>query len=224
MKTINIAGVDIDIHDGPISVSLSGGADSSLLFYILMKHATGPINVFSCGNGKTSNHEPISALKIINKCITLTDRNDVFFHAHWVKEKNINTGINIEMLKKLNMPLLYTGLTRPPPEGAIVDFDDNGQCVGGIDIWPTLPTYWNGNDDEIFKQFFDLKIKFDNNLSMYTPFINSNKQKIAEIYKELNVEHLFQITRSCESLIYDAGHCGTCWWCKERIWGFGYLE
>ena len=69
MNTIKINNLDIDIHDGPIGISLSGGADSSLLFYILMKYASGPIHVFSCGNGNTNYHEPISAMRVINYCV-----------------------------------------------------------------------------------------------------------------------------------------------------------
>jgi hypothetical protein len=224
MKTIKIVDVDIDIHDGPIGIGLSGGADSSLLFYILLKYSSGPVHVFSCGNGRTSNHEPISALKIINRCIALTGRRDIYFYAHWVEVKNINTGINRNILSQLKLPILYNGLTRPPPAGAIENFDNNGECVGGVDHGMTLPSYWNGKDSELFKRFFDLKIEYGEELNLYTPFININKKKIAELYKELKIEHLYPATRSCESLIYDTGHCGTCWWCKERIWGFGYLE
>jgi tRNA(Ile)-lysidine synthase TilS/MesJ len=53
MKTIQIGNLPIDIHDGAICISMSGGADSSILFYILMKYAPGPIHVFSCGNEQT---------------------------------------------------------------------------------------------------------------------------------------------------------------------------
>jgi 7-cyano-7-deazaguanine synthase in queuosine biosynthesis len=35
---------------------------------------------------------------------------------------------------------------------------------------------------------------------------------------------IFPITRSCESWTNDfSKHCGECWWCKEREWGFGRL-
>ena len=224
MRTIKILDVEIDIHDGSIGIGLSGGADSSLLFYILMKHAPGPINVFCCGNGQTSNHEPISALKIINKCITLTDRRDVFFHAHWVPIKNIDTGINPILINQSKISILYNGLTRPPPKDAIVDFSNNGECTGSVDHGQVLKNYWNANDKDNLDSFFNVQNDIKVDFSLYTPFININKKQIAELYRELKIEHLYASTRSCESLIHDAGHCGTCWWCKERIWGFGYLE
>ena len=46
---------------------------------------------------------------------------------------------------------------------------------------------------------------------------------IAEIALGLGV--LFPVTRSCElkgKLEY-YGHCGKCWWCEERQWGFDQL-
>jgi 7-cyano-7-deazaguanine synthase in queuosine biosynthesis len=45
------------------------------------------------------------------------------------------------------------------------------------------------------------------------------------LYRELAVEQeLFPFTRSCETDAHTTGHCGHCWWCKERLWAFGYLE
>ena len=46
----------------------------------------------------------------------------------------------------------------------------------------------------------------------------------AKIYQELDLmETLFPVTRSCEvtDKIEYYGHCGKCWWCEERHWGFG---
>lgn len=39
-------------------------------------------------------------------------------------------------------------------------------------------------------------------------------------------QELYALTISCESLTDpDPIHCGDCWWCEERKWGFGnYVE
>jgi tRNA(Ile)-lysidine synthase TilS/MesJ len=50
MKTIKVNNLNFDIHNGPIGVALSGGADSAIMLYILMKFAPGPINVYTCAN------------------------------------------------------------------------------------------------------------------------------------------------------------------------------
>jgi hypothetical protein len=60
----------------------------------------------------------------------------------------------------------------------------------------------------------------------YRPFANLDKQGIAELYSHFNLmDTLFPITKSCESKTYDwsTPHCGTCWWCHERQWGFNRL-
>ena len=64
---------------------------------------------------------------------------------------------------------------------------------------------------------------------MFRPIINLNKKEIAEIYKEFGLlDTLFNQTRSCENPSTEITqnfetHCGECWWCKEREWGFGKI-
>jgi len=57
------------------------------------------------------------------------------------------------------------------------------------------------------------------------PMINIDKQGVCEIYSTLNVNDLFSITRSCEDITtnFHHGHCGDCWFCRERLWGFNKL-
>lgn len=225
MNTINFSNVSVDIHDGPIGIMLSGGADSSILFYILAKYATGPIHVISCGNGNTNNHEPVNALRVINKCIELTGNRNVFFNAFWVDHKTPMSMIsNNKVFADAGVSMLYNAFTKPPKEGIITNFDNDGRiAVGGTDPGIVLPNYWTQEHSSFISKVF----KFDVELKrpFYTPFININKQEIAKLYEELNVLlELFPVTRSCESLTLTTGHCGTCWWCKERMWAFSKLE
>lgn len=61
----------------------------------------------------------------------------------------------------------------------------------------------------------------------YLPFFEWDKRITHEIYSEFGVlDDLFPITRSCEQIIDPDlwnGHCGKCWWCKERFWAFKRL-
>ena len=223
MNTIKINNLDIDIHDGPIGISLSGGADSSLLFYILMKYASGPIHVFSCGNGNTNYHEPTSAMRVINYCVRKINQKNIYFHSHLVEEKNIANMFSKELIDAHAIRILYSGFTRPPPKGAIIDYDTNGSiAVGGVDHGTVLPNYWTNDNNELIQKIFGLPV--GDKHPLYTPFINVNKQELAKIYSHLELGELYSITRSCESLSLTTGHCGSCWWCKERVWGFGYLD
>lgn len=62
-------------------------------------------------------------------------------------------------------------------------------------------------------------------LTSYRPFINIDKQGIYELYSSLGLlDTLYPITRSCEAYTFDfSSHCGKCWWCEERMWGFKKL-
>ena len=37
-KSISCAGTNLDIYDGPVGIMVSGGVDSAILLYHLMKH------------------------------------------------------------------------------------------------------------------------------------------------------------------------------------------
>jgi hypothetical protein len=60
------------------------------------------------------------------------------------------------------------------------------------------------------------------------PFKDLNKKHISQMYMEMGlIESLYPLTYSCEGYPewndnYQK-HCGRCWWCKEREWGFGKL-
>jgi 7-cyano-7-deazaguanine synthase in queuosine biosynthesis len=205
MKTLEVGNLSIDIHEGPIGISMSGGADSSILGYILMKYAKGPIHVFSCGNGRTNFQEPEGAIRVVNYLIKKFKRHDVKLHVHWVENKNIYNTFDIDFMEGLNLSMLYSGFTTAPPEGAFTDFDKEA-------------TYGDFTKENKTHPFYQLDGK------LYTPFININKKGIADLYKSLEIEDLYSITRSCESLELVGDHCGKCWWCKERIWAFGKLS
>ena len=55
--------------------------------------------------------------------------------------------------------------------------------------------------------------------------INIDKKGVAELYDYFGLmDTLFPLTRSCEDWTDDfSAHCGKCWFCLERLWGFGKL-
>ena len=60
---------------------------------------------------------------------------------------------------------------------------------------------------------------------IYTPFINKDKKEIAFYYKEHDLmDSLFPKTRTCNRLFGNGvQHCGDCWSCRERFYGFGII-
>ena len=75
--------------------------------------------------------------------------------------------------------------------------------------------------------------ELNENIFVFHPFIHFDKRKTAEKYKEYDVlETLFPLTSSCEENNLSARKrineieweaCGMCWFCYERIYGFGKL-
>ena len=103
----------------------------------------------------------------------------------------------------------YNGITQNPPREISEQFED--ESIGEFDETRFGKfAQWNG----------------DYNHPGYRPFINTDKKGVASIYEQYNLlDTLFLETRSCEEITHDfSKHCGRCWYCKEREWGFGKLQ
>jgi len=207
MDTITISGVEIDIADGPISISLSGGADSALLLYILMSHHPGTIHAFTCASEMKFRANARVAQQVVQRCIELTGNDNVMHHTYFVKQQDddklFTMQCNYRDLGLFNT--IYTAVTANPPAEIAYGFGD-------------LNTQHAVRDPLVTRSTRSAR-------GFWVPFTNIDKRKVNDMYREQDLlEDLFPITRSCESLEIDAGHCGKCWWCQERQWGFGRLE
>ena len=208
MIQIKIADVEINIHNGPIGISCSGGADSALLLYILMKFSKDPIHIFTCSVDIKNRSTIRSASNVVSKIIDLTENHNIYQHYHFIKESpTLDELFKQQMffLKNKLINCLYTAITQNPPYEVHKDFKE-------------ISTEIDERNSDTLRPLYAL----DN--PIYMPFRNINKKIIANMYKELGLMNtLFPITRSCESLTLTEGHCGECWWCEERMWGFGRL-
>jgi 7-cyano-7-deazaguanine synthase in queuosine biosynthesis len=207
MKTVSIAGVTINIHNGSVGISCSGGADSSLLLYILMKYSSSPIHVFTCVLDDKNRSSVLSSTNVIKKCIDLTGNYNISHHLHFVKSgKSIDELFRNQsfFLQNKIIDILYTGITSNPP----------------LEIQDTFSELSLENHE----RHPDVKRMEYIQGPVYMPFTNVNKKIIAKMYTELGLtDSLYPVTRSCESTTLTQGHCGQCWWCQERNWGFGKL-
>jgi 7-cyano-7-deazaguanine synthase in queuosine biosynthesis len=208
MIQTNISNINIDIHEGPIGISCSGGADSSLLLYILMKYCKDPIHVFTCVLDSKNRSTLKSASNVVSKIIDLTGNYNVYHHYHFVKEgKRIEELFKqqIQFIENKTINWLYTAITKNPPFEIQKSFSE--------------PSRENHERHPLIERPVYME-----NQPIYMPFTNIDKQAIAKMYMELDIlDNLFPVTRSCESITLIEGHCGECWWCEERLWGFGRL-
>jgi len=207
MRTVTIAGVEIQITDGPIGVSLSGGADSSLLLFILMSNHPGPIHVLTCASERKRYASAGVAHQVIKTIMSLTGNNNLMHHTWYVKSQNPdNLFATQDQYQQLGLfDVRYTAVTANPPAEIANFFDQPNTEQSARDPEVQRPTWYP-----------DLRI--------CVPFTNIDKRVVRQMYQELDLmDRLFPITRSCESLTTDHGHCGRCWWCQERQWAFGRL-
>ena len=65
-RTIDLNDVDFNIYDAPIGVSVSGGADSALVLFLLMKYCKNHITIFSTDTSLIP-HRGVIAKNIVNK-------------------------------------------------------------------------------------------------------------------------------------------------------------
>jgi 7-cyano-7-deazaguanine synthase in queuosine biosynthesis len=219
IKSIDLNNVNLDIYSGPVGLMLSGGADSSILLYNLLKHKTDDkVIVFTTGNNLKSRYNVLAANAIVEKCIQLTNNSNLEHYITYCEVQNSETLFSRPefYLKHKLVGIVYTGITQNPPIEISRNF-----------LMKTTETIRNPDQG-------DQPFLADNN-TLYRPWINENKKKIAELYKNDNlINILFPLTRSCEynpkhnffTNIVDPGfdHCGKCWWCQERQWAFGKLK
>jgi 7-cyano-7-deazaguanine synthase in queuosine biosynthesis len=188
-KTVKIE-IDSDNHIGAM---LSGGMDSALMLYIMLKEKplTTKLTVFNVPNPKDNagyfstkiasflekklNH-PIPVQHIGN---TTLPHNVIINHAgKYILENKL-------------VDILYVGMNQNPP----VTLPATGP-------WRRNPT------DPIPK-----------NLAF--PFIDLYKTHILEIYKQLDILELADITHSCTENV--GKRCNICFQCHERAWAYREL-
>lgn len=210
MKTINIKDYQINIYDGSVGVSLSGGADSAILSYILMSHYTHPIHFFTVASKEKNLITVKHSTNVIKKCIELTGNSNVFHHITYVEKQKRDAFFHflIESKENLNLDIMHTSTTNVPETSILNSFS----MQLSADLLTRRSPYIK-------------KPLLSHNNKIYHPFANLNKKDIKSLYENLNVlEELFPLTRSCESTSEFNKHCQSCWWCQERFWAFGRFE
>jgi 7-cyano-7-deazaguanine synthase in queuosine biosynthesis len=211
MKTVTISDIDIDINDaGPIGITVSGGADSAVLLYILLKNTTQPVHIYTfLSDAKGSIVEAVSE-RVVAHCVKLSGNSNVVHHKERIAEQTPRLLATIlkERIEQGEISIAYYGSTKFPPADVINTFGEklDEELMGSRGDGESRDVYLVNNN-------------------FYRPLINHSKQDVFKLYSSLGLlESLYPLTRSCENIYSPDKHCGKCFWCEERQWGFGYLE
>lgn len=211
MFTITTAGVNVDIHPKQPGILVSGGADSAILLYMLLKYCPTPVKVFTLCSADKQNVTKLTSTRVIDVCERLTGNTAASHVLKYVDSYNRQDFIGwINDLMVDDVDVMYSGNTRRPPDSVLSTF-----------INSTNPTLLKRRDPNNPRPVYDpLNGKF------YSPFDVIDKSVIRTMYQKLGVINtLFPVTWSCERMDgITTHHCGNCWWCEERMWAFGKLE
>lgn len=216
--------VEIVIPDNvkKIAVSVSGGADSTILLYILCKHIKeNNLDITILPTTAVVLAKPImveGAFRVVNKIRELFNHDiDFLLDNHMfytgLKSTEYNIRHDVTLLDEGVVDMIISGTTTFPPE-------DISKKLG---MWENRPQY----------RAVDLNVsvhdQIDENHTVYKPFTFVDKRFVAEMYEQFGVmDTLYPITRSCiKSFSQTRGWskpCGKCHWCVERKWAFGSLD
>jgi 7-cyano-7-deazaguanine synthase in queuosine biosynthesis len=213
-----------------VGVWMSGGADSSLLCYLLAKKIIQeklplqiqPITVdykrpfrFIAGDVRKKIENLLSAENVFKEHIVYNPPTD----RVWSRGELANEfhKLNEKHVRENKFQVLYSGITTNPPVSIQKNFNwgvlTDVEITRGDTVLKEKVRHLIKQEDRIY-EFYEIK-----------PFFDLTKKDIARIYLDLGIiDELFPVTRSCEDLNSVEGHCGVCWWCEERQWAFERLQ
>lgn len=236
MKMFNIDGVNIPFDPtwNSIAISVSGGADSALLAYILNSIAPTNIDFHIISHTrmwKTRPWQGYDSKQVYEYLLNCCPTRSVILHKGFIAPEleygNIGPILIDEYGKKVSgdniqqrafaeyvcyqnkIDAYYNAVTRNPRNA-------NFQGMKERDIERTE----NNKHLEIMQHMDAWALH---------PFRFVEKSWIIKQYKRLGIMDLFEKTRSCEGEFLDINYtnykegqyvptCGTCFWCKEREW------
>ena len=223
---------DFDPTVKDIGIKMSGGTDSSIIAYMLSlykKKYKPDLNLHVI----TMDH-PLKAfqVKFAKQVMSwLENEFDFKFASHTTGVGKANGHYANEQLvlleksyKENNLYAHFMGQTTNP-----IDYQEN----------ETLVKEWDWRSEErdvemrgklegteyVNSEFEEWQKDDGIHYRGYYPLLFVDKKCVAELYDYFGIMNtLFPITRSCEQETTDfSQHCGECWWCAEREYGFGQL-
>ena len=207
-----------------IGIKISGGLDSAILCYMLCKYVAeekqdGIIYPITIEKEIKPFH-----LKFARDIVKFCKREFPYvkFGRHLMyKQKDHETDHDTTQHIVLTTLIInkiidchFVGITKNPPMD-IIFYDENGE--------EHTPPH-ERDDDGTIRQT-SIRSHIGDYIS-YRPFVNINKKGIQELYAKFGLLKTLAVeTRSCESRCpiktnKFTTHCGKCWDCAERLWGF----
>ena len=224
--------VEIPEKHKTICVNVSGGADSALLLWNILRYQKLTNNRFKIILYTTSPRTRRSfnfyhALQV-QRWIFNTTQFDDFNHDYvWCTYRTYqnDTSAQYSHMRKIGSeykPTLFiSGRSSWPQSKELPPHwtTDSGNVITKAEA----RSYTRSSDSPILERLQDADPYADNwfapDTFYYIPLISVDKKWIWGSYKHYKIANLWNTTRSCEGDIKILDNrCGECWWCLERNW------
>lgn len=204
-----------------ILVNCSGGADSSLMLFELIKTCVDnsykkDIHVLTLSHSLKQNWNGAVAANVV-RFVSNYFNTDLIVkhHIHYVPapQKDFFDKVQTQIYENYNIDLQMNAKSMAPIKDAVVVIDNKT-----IDLVETCPVPDRKEGKHSLFDFIEP--------ALYLPYGGLTKDKLAEKYRQYGIiDSLFPITRSCEGWEDVTENftkpCKNCWWCFERYWAFG---
>ena len=193
-----------------VGVQLSGGADSALILYLLVKMAQErneeiflyPVTGYDVTSPSIVTYE--SAENIVKWIVNKTG-------YEFIKDPIIVPYMNKDNTKDDMLRSTRKYLSQRYSCDVVLD----GISLGMPESKRSGPIGYEWVDDQSIRS---LAVKYPYQF----PWSTVNKKFIAAQYKKFGIEELSNLTNSC--IVSSSYPCKECWWCKERYWAFGSYD
>jgi hypothetical protein len=215
--------------DTTVGIKLSGGADSAIVTYMLALYRKQENPSLKFHFVTTAHYEKAYQIIKAKDVIAFIDQ-EVGLGDYQHTTNMCSAGEDyITRQQDLFYPLVdeglvdcvFSGITANPPMTVMLAAQAAGELPGMSIIDARAPERDAELTRPIGRNWLDARGHYQYNTLLH----NTDKRGVAALYSELGViDTLFPVTRSCEEKTTDfTRHCGECWWCWERQYGFGRL-
>lgn len=228
-----------------IGVRVSGGADSAIIYYAVCDYYKNKANVEIYPLTMDTELKwwySKGAKVVIDKVSELTGKfpTDWFIynntkHRIITESEEYVNGINIMQktaVEKYSLDAVYIGQTVNPPITEMKNYFVNNDFNLNLNrLVSYIDTRDVSRDVQEDPEIMTVHYETGNNelcVEQVIPFANLDKSAVKKLYDYYNmIEDLYSVTYSCETVpatkTQPLEHCGYCFFCLERWWGFGRI-
>ena len=232
---MKINSVDIPFDEGwDIAVSLSGGADSTLLAYLLCSAATEQQTIHIINHTrmwKTRPWQQYDADAVYRYLLTRFPKLTFVFHRNFIAPELEYGNIGPALTDEYGKSVSGDNIQQRAYAEYICHNHDVDAYYNAVTHNPREAGFSGMQERDIERNGENRHLEYMIHMGKIAshPFRFVDKSWILEQYSLLNIMELFNMTRSCEGEFenityetYTPGQyvpvCNECFWCKERAW------